>query len=274
MAEKKQDGIAEREVNRPGIFAPDPHVGLTSKMADERMICGLDNREIEPPTKTVKQIILSNTLTYFNLVFTVLALGICIAGSWRNLTFMGVVIANTLIGIFQELKSKKTLDKMALLTSQKCIVIRDGKEIKLDTHKTVRDDIAVFSAGSQIYADAVVVEGECIANEALITGEADEIRKKPGDELFSGSYLMEGRIVYHLTRVGEASYASRLVKQAKAIKPPKSVLMTDLNKLVRLVSILLCPLGLLLFLKQYFLTHAPLETAIPTTVASSAPGSV
>ena len=100
MAEKKQDGIAEREVNRPGIFAPDPHVGLTSKMADERMICGLDNREIEPPTKTVKQIILSNTLTYFNLVFTVLALGICIAGSWLHLTFLGGVIANTLIGIF------------------------------------------------------------------------------------------------------------------------------------------------------------------------------
>lgn len=117
-------------------------------------------------------------------------------------------------------------------------------------------------------ADGEMISGGGTVNESLLTGESDPISKKPGDELFSGSYLMEGRIVYHLTRVGEASYASRLVKEAKAIKPPKSVLMTDLNKLVRLVSILLCPLGLLLFLKQYFLTHAPLETAIPTTVAA------
>lgn len=123
-------------------------------------------------------------------------------------------------------------------------------------------------AGDQVLADGEMISGGGTVNESLLTGESDPIRKKPGDELFSGSYLMEGRIVYHLTRVGEASYASRLVKEAKAIKPPKSVLMTDLNKLVRLVSILLCPLGLLLFLKQYFLTHAPLETAIPTTVAA------
>lgn len=269
MAEKKQDGIAEREVNRPGIFAPDPHVGLTSKMADERMICGLDNREIEPPTKTVKQIILSNTLTYFNLVFTVLALGICIAGSWRNLTFMGVVIANTLIGIFQELKSKKTLDKMALLTSQKCIVIRDGKEIKLDTHKTVRDDIAVFSAGSQIYADAVVVEGECIANEALITGEADEIRKKPGDELISGSFIMSGRCLARLTAVGEDSFASRLTIEAKQSKKRgKSEMMLSLTRLVKWIGILLIPIGAIMLIKEISWLGQDYREGIVSTVGA------
>ena len=253
----------------PAAINTDPRRGLTREMVDERIICGLDNREITPPTKTVGQIIRSNTLTYFNLVFTVLAVGICIAGSWKNLTFMGVVLANTLIGIFQELKSKRTLDKMALLTAQKCTVIRDGREVQIDTHRTVRDDIAVFSAGSQIYADAVVVEGECIVNEALITGEADEIRKKPGDRLVSGSFVMSGKCLARLYAVGSESFASRLTIEAKKSKAQsKGEMMLSLSRLVKWIGILLIPLGAVMLVKEISWLGQDYREGIISTVAA------
>lgn len=259
----------ERPFSSPGIIITDPHRGLTEEMVNERIVCGLDNREIEPPTKTVGQIICSNLFTYFNLVFTVLAVGICIAGSWKNLTFMVVVLANTLIGIFQELKSKRTLDKMALLTAQKCTVIRDGREVRIDVHKTVRDDIAVFTAGSQIYADAVVVDGECIANEALITGEADEIKKKVGDELISGSFIMSGRCLARLTAVGSESFASRLTIEAKRSKgQSKGEMMLSLSRLVKWIGILLIPLGAIMLVKEISWLGLDYREGIISTVAA------
>lgn len=225
--------------------------GLSDSEVNERIRAGLDNREIDPPTKTVGQIIMSNTLTYFNLVFTVLAVGICISGSLKNLTFMIVVLANTFIGIFQELKSKRTLDKMALLTARKCTVVRNSAEVEVDVHKTVRDDIALFTAGSQIYADAVIVSGDCVANEALITGEADEIKKSVGDSLVSGSFVMSGRCLARLTAVGEESFASKLTIEAKKTKNRgKSEMMLSLTKLVKWIGITLIPLGTLMLIKE------------------------
>jgi cation-transporting ATPase E len=163
--------------------------GLDRNQVEERRSRGLDNKEITPPTKTVGQIFKTNILTYFNAVFILLALFAISAGAWEKLTFMGIVISNTTIGIVQELRSKRELDKMALLTEQKCTVIREGTEQTVGVHDTVKDDVVVFRAGSQIFADAVIIDGDVVANEALITGEADEIPKRAGDELISGSSL-------------------------------------------------------------------------------------
>jgi len=243
--------------------------GLTAEDVKHRRLKGQDNYEISPPTKTVKQIILSNTLTYFNLVFTVLAIGVIIAGSWKNLTFMGVIVANTLIGIIQELKSKRTLDKMALLTSRKCNVIRDGKIVEVDIHNTVLGDAVIFSAGSQIFADAVVIDGTAVANEALITGEADEIPKKIGDELISGSFIMSGKCIAELTAVGEDSFAAKLTIEAKKSKNRgKSEMMLSLTRLVKWIGVLLVPIGALLLVKEIVWLDGEWKNGIISTVAA------
>ena len=257
-----------RRQSVPLDLPPTPDTGLTEAEAKRRAEFGYDNRCEEDPGKSVWQILAENFFSLFNLLNFALAFCLLLVGSYRNMMFLGVVFSNTFIGTFQELRARKTLRRLKLLNAPTACVLRDGKERACRSEELVQGDLVIARAGDQVLADGEMISGGGTVNESLLTGESDPISKKPGDELFSGSYLMEGRIVYRLTRVGEASYASRLVKQAKAIKPPKSVLMTDLNKLVRLVSILLCPLGLLLFLKQYFLTHAPLETAIPTTVAA------
>ena len=243
--------------------------GLTQTEVDERFRQGLDNKEIDPPTKTVKQIFFSHIFTYFNAIFAVLAVFIATTGSWQNLTFLGVVAANTVIGIAQELKSKRTLDKMALLTEQKCSVIRDGKEQTIGVHSTVRDDMVLFSAGSQIFADAVIVDGECVANEALITGEADEIPKKAGDELISGSFVMNGRCVAKLTEVGENSFASKLTIEAKKSKNRgKSEMMNSLTKLIKVIGFILIPLGAALFVKFYVALQSSYADSINRSAAS------
>ena len=186
MTNKKKSAEQSAPRRDVPVKNTDPAYGLTSAEVRERYSAGLFNRDIDPPTKTVGQIFFTNICTYFNLIFTIIAVLILITGKLENLSFMGVVISNSAIGIVQELRSKRTLDRMALVTSQKCTVIRDGAASEIHTSETVRDDIVRFSAGNQIFADAVVTEGFCLANEALITGEADEIRKNPGDTLTSG----------------------------------------------------------------------------------------
>ena len=252
----------------PAELSPTPDTGLTEAEARRRAELGLDNRCEEDPGKSVWQILASNFFSLFNLLNFALAFCLLLVGSYRNMLFLGVVFSNTFIGTFQELRARKTLRRLKLLNAPTACVLREDQEHTCRMEELVQGDLVVARAGDQVLADGVMLRGGGTVNESLLTGESDPIAKKPGEELLSGSYLMEGRIVYRLTRVGENSYASRLVKQAKAIKPPKSVLMTDLNKLVRLVSILLCPLGLLLFLKQYFLSHAALTDAVPTTVAA------
>lgn len=243
--------------------------GLSRAEVDDRKRRGLDNKEIDPPTKTVKQIFLSNIFTYFNAIFIALAVGVITTGSWKNLTFMVVVVANTAIGIMQELRSKRTLDKMALLTEQKCTVIRDGREFTVGTHDTVQDDIVIFTAGAQIFADAVVVEGDVVANEALITGEADEIPKKTGDDLISGSFVMSGRCIARLTNVGADSFASKLTIEAKkSEKRGKSEMMLALTRLVKIIGIMIIPLGILMIIKEMVLLDFGYRDSVISTVAA------
>jgi cation-transporting ATPase E len=256
---------------RPQIpVAPvSPGKGLTQAQVEERVAAGYDNCEVAPPTKTVKQIILSNVITYFNLVFFVLAACLVAVGSWYNLTFLGVVIANTLVGIVQELKSKSTLDKMMLLNTPQGVVVREGKARKLSTSELVRDDIVIFSAGDQIYADAVVAAGECQVNEALITGEADEITKHTGDELLSGSFVVSGRCRARLTRVGADSYVSRLTIEAKKqTGGGQGEMMRTLSVLVKWIGILLIPLGAAMLIKEISWLDRSVRDGVVSTVAA------
>jgi cation-transporting ATPase E len=203
------------------------------------------------------------------MIFFLLAAAIIAVGAWYNLTFMVVVLANIVIGVVQEWRSKKTLDKLNLLTSPKGTVIRGGSEQEISVHDAVRDDIALFSAGAQIYADAEVVSGECLVNESLLTGEADEIRKKPGDPLLSGSYLVSGVCRARLTAVGEDSYMSQLTLQAKQSRKPKqSEMMRSLSRLVMAIGIVIIPLGAAMAYKEIAVLGRSLRDGVVSTVAS------
>ena len=248
-----------------------PDRGLTAAQVRERMAGGWGNLPVEPAGKTTKQIIRSNVFTYFNMLFMLLALCVAAVGfidpaQFWHIGFIGVIIVNTVIGIVQELRSKKTLEKLNVLAAPKAQVIREGAEQTIDTDLLVRDDIVVFVGGNQIYADAVVVSGECSVNEALITGEADEIKKQPGDKLLSGSFLVNGECRARLTEVGADSYVSRLTIEAKRAKPPrKSEMMRSLESLVKWIGILVIPLGVIMFIKE----HVWLGDAMPISVTST-----
>ncbi len=256
------------------ILEADPDRGLTRAEAEERAAAGWANTPVESAGKSTREIILSNTFTYFNLLFFLLALCIIAVGIFQpklllNLTFMGVIIINTVIGIVQELRSKQTLEKLSVLAAPKAVVVRDGAELTVNTADVVRDDIVILAAGNQIYADAVVVSGECAVNEALITGESDEIRKGPGAELLSGSFVVSGQCRARLTQVGADSYVSRLTLEAKAAKPPQqSEMMRSLQNLVKWIGFLVIPLGVIMFIKEHLWIGRDIPVSVTSTVGS------
>ena len=252
------------------VLEPDPETGLTEEQARLRAAAGWANLPIDPPGKTVREIILSNIFTYFNMLFFLLAACVLVfGGTWQNAMFLGVIFANIAIGIIQELRAKRTLDRLTLITAPKGTVVRGGQVLKIVTADMVRDDIVVFSAGGQIFADAVVVSGECRANEALITGEADEIKKTAGDELLSGSFVVSGECRARLVRVGADSYASRITMEAKKAAPPKqSEMMRSLTRLVQVIGVLVIPLGALMAVKEIVWLGREVSDGVVATVAS------
>ncbi|MCD8189052.1 MAG: cation-translocating P-type ATPase [Clostridiales bacterium] len=246
-----------------------PDQGLTDEQVRERLEGGCRNVELESTSKSFKDIVRSNVCTYFNLIFFVLAVAVCAVGAWMELTFLFVVISNICIGIGQEWKSKKKLDSLSLLTDPKATVVREGQVRDLSAYDTVRDDIAVFRAGDQIYADAEVVEGQCLVNESLLTGEADEIKKQQGDALLSGSYLVSGECRARLTAVGRDSYMSQLTLQAKQTRqPPRSEMMRSLNRLVLAIGIIIVPLGIAMAYKEIAVLDNTVRDGVVSTVAS------
>ncbi len=253
----------------PPVVEADPEWGLTSLQVKERIKQGYQNTEVDSNSKTLKEIIISNVFTYFNMIFFLLAICIILVGAWYNLTFMAVVVANIVIGIVQELRSKKKLDELNLLANPQGKVIRDKELRKISVHSAVRDDIAVFSAGDQIYADAVVVEGSVLANESLLTGEADELRKDVGDNLLSGAFVVSGQCKARLTAVGADSYMSKLTLQAKQQKqPPQSEMMRSLSRLVMVIGIIIIPLGILMAIKEIHILGNTIPEGVVSTVAS------
>ncbi len=266
---RKTEQMPPQGYQRIPVIYADPRAGLTSEQAHLRAENGLRNVSVDPPVRTVYQIIRDNVLTYFNLVFSILATAVILVGEFRELTFMVVVIINTIIGIVQELRSKSTLDKLTLLSAPRSRVVRDGVVTEIETDQLVRDDIVIFSAGMQICADAVVVSGGAQLNEALITGEPDEIAKNVGSELLSGSFVVSGRCRARLTKVGAESYVSRLTVEAKKGKKPKqSEMMRSLTRLVQVIGILLIPMGALLFINQYNSLELSITQSVVSTVAA------
>ena len=247
-----------------------PFEGLTEAEAAARAAAGWDNRPVEPPTRTTGQIVRENLLTYFNLVFLVLALClVAVKASILNLSFVIVVIINAVIGIVQELRSKKALDALNILTAPQCAVVREGREKRVDVSSLVRDDIVLFSTGEQVCADAVVVDGTCLVNEALVTGEADEIRKAPGDTLLSGSFLVSGMCRARLTAVGADSFVSRLTLDAKAQKKRQAKgMMKALNDLVKWIGIGIIPMGVLLVVKEVHWLGRSIPAGVTSTVGA------
>ena len=243
--------------------------GLSSREVEERVRNGMVNTPVEAPSKTVKEIVLSNILTYFNFIFAGIATLLILVGAFRELTFLPVIILNTCIGIIQELRSKSVLDKLSVLNAPRARVIRDGVEKTVRAEELVLDDLVVFTAGNQIPADAVVVGGEAQVNESLITGESDEITKNTGKELLSGSFVVSGKCYAKLTRVGADSYASKLTLEAKEVKEgEQSEMIRSLNKLVKAVGILIIPVGIVLFYQQFFLGGNSLRGSVVSMTAA------
>lgn len=243
--------------------------GLTTDQVNEHLAGGWDNSPVEPPSKSVKEIILSNVITYFNIVFLVIAVLLIIGGAYRHLTFLGVIFLNTIIGIIQELNAKKTLDKLTVLNAPKAKVVRNGKPRSIPAADLVLDDIVIFGSGNQICADAVVIQGEVQVNESLLTGESDEITKRPGDHLMSGSHIVSGTCYTRLTHVGQDSYISKLTLEAKASREgEQSEMIRTLNKLLLIIGIAIIPIGLTLFYQAYFLNGNTFKESITSMVAA------
>ncbi len=243
--------------------------GLSEREARKRAQEGLSNETVTQAGKSVKDIIISNTLTYFNFIFLIITVLLCIAGSFRNLTFLPVIIGNTLVGIFQEIRAKKTLDKMSLINSPHAEVIRDGIRKKIRSSSLVLGDTVIFSSGDQICADARVISGEVFANEALLTGEEDEIKKSAGDRLLSGSFIVSGECCAVLESVGKESYISKLTMQAKAVDTKEqSEMIRSINKIVKWMGIILIPIGSILFYQSFFIKHDSFADSVVSMVAA------
>lgn len=248
---------------------PDPEEGLTQAQVEERTAGGYVNVVTDDSGLTAKQIVLSNVFTYFNMIFFILALVLLYEGSFNNLTFLGVVFVNAIIGIIQELRSKQELDKLKLVSAPVTTVIREGREIQVDSEKLVLDDVAVFSAGSQICADAVVLSGEVTVNESLVTGESDEIKKKLGDTLLSGSFVVSGRAKARLDKVGDESFAAQLSRDAKKIKKKQQPgMMRSLTRLIQVIGIIIIPFAVLMFWNQYKVLGLPEKLSVENTAAA------
>lgn len=244
-------------------------MGLSEAEALNYMQSGKNNKAIEAPSKTVKEIIKDNVYTYFNLVFLIIAILLILVGSFRDLTFLPIIIANTLIGIVQEIRSKRVIDKLTMLNARTAKVVREGEEKEVLIEELVLDDVVIFKSGDQICADAVVISGQVCANESLLTGEEDEVIKQQDDELLSGSFVVSGKCYARLIRVGADSYISKLTLQAKAIKKEEqSQIIRSLNKIVKLAGIAIIPIGLTLFVQQFFIAHEALKSSVQAMVAS------
>ncbi|MDE6832984.1 MAG: HAD-IC family P-type ATPase [Ruminococcus sp.] len=261
----------EQIIEKPVAVRINPPVdtGLSTGQVTQRMADGFYNKPVESPSKTIKEIISENVFTYFNFIFLILAVLLAVTGSYRDMTFMPIIIANTLIGIVQELRSKRTLDKLTMLHAPVTSVIRDGKEFQVKSSELVLDDIAIFRAGNQISADAVIIDGNVSVNESLLTGEADEIVKSAGDTLMSGSFVVSGACRAKLEKVGSDSYISQLTLKAKVSrKGEQSEMIRSLNKILKIAGIIIIPIGIIMFYQQYFMNGVPMKDSIQSMVAA------
>ena len=243
--------------------------GLTDEEVRQRVEEGFTNRTDISTDKTTKEIVISNVFTYFNLIFLVITILLIMVGSFRNLTFLPIIIGNTVIGIVQEIRAKKTLEKMSLLNAPHADVIRNGSVKQISTEGLVKDDVILLTAGKQICADAVVISGNIQVNESLLTGEADEVEKTDGSTLMSGSFVVSGECYARLEKVGNESYISRLSLEAKSMGgKEQSEMIRSINLIVKWVGIVIIPIGLILFWQSHFVNGESITKSVTSTVAA------
>lgn len=242
--------------------------GLTNEQVQERIAEGKVNVNENPNTRTYKQIILENTLTFFNFLNIALLVLVLFVRSYKNSMFMGIILINTVIGIIQEIRVKKTIDKLAILTESKTVVLREGKKWSISTEKLVLDDLIFLKTGDQVPADVKVLEGTVEVNESLLTGESDNLSKSQGDELFSGSFVTSGEACCQVIHVGKDNYASQITSEAKEFKRHNSELRNSLNAILKVISIIIVPLGAMLFYKQYMIVGDTLKDSVVNMVAA------
>ena len=243
--------------------------GLTDEEVRQRVEEGFTNRTDISTDKTTKEIVVSNVFTYFNLIFLVITILLIMVGSFRNLTFLPIIIGNTVIGIVQEIRAKKTLEKMSLLNAPHADVIRNGSVKQISTDELVKDDVILLTAGKQICADAVVISGNIQVNESLLTGEADEVEKTVGSTLMSGSFVVSGECYARLEKVGNESYISKLSLEAKSMGgKEQSEMIRSINLIVKWVGIVIIPIGLILFWQSHFVNGESITKSVTSTVAA------
>lgn len=242
--------------------------GLTDAEVRQRIEQGLVNHNSDIKSKSIKRIVLENLITPFNILNFVLAVMILIVGSYKNLLFMGVIICNIFIGTVQEIRAKKTIDKLSLIAEPKAHVIRNGIKQEIAIHDIVMDDITFLGAGNQVCSDAVVIEGECEVNESLLTGESEPVLKQPGDHLLSGSFIISGNCHARVEHVGKDNYAAQITDNAKYVKKPNSEIMRWTNRIIKYIGFTLIPVGIALFCKQVFISHQGFNDAIVGVVAA------
>ena len=242
--------------------------GLTHEEVEEKIKQGKSNKVKIKTNESILKILRKNIFTYFNFIFLILTILLITSHSYRNLTFLGIIITNILIGIIQQIRSKITLDKLSLLDKNKYIVIRDGKEEEIDSDNLVEGDFIILEAGKQIPADAEVVSGKIYVNESLLTGEQDEIEKNINSNLMSGSFVISGRAVVKLTNVGDESFSAKIMKESKKIKETKSEMISAIDNIVKFAGIIIIPIGILLFIGSYGVNGCSYEESVNSMVSA------
>ena len=246
----------------------DAKLGLTEEQVNTRVKENLVNHDTTIPTKTIGQIIWSNLITPFNLLNLCLAVAVFFTGSFKNLLFMGVVIFNSVISIIQEIRSKKIIDRLSVLASKKVTVIRDSLKQHIGIDEIVLDDVIVYETGNQVITDSIILEGECEVSEAFITGESDPIQKQKGDRILSSSFVMSGKCTIQVEHIGLDNYAAKITHDAKYMKKSHSEIMSVINKIVKIISFIIVPVGCLLFYRQISISGNTAKEAIIHTVAA------
>lgn len=259
----------------PQRFSPEPDIGLSDEQVQSRIKDDLINHNCDVPTKSIRQIIRDNTFTLFNLLNIILGVAVFLVGSYKNMLFLGVMFCNVIISIFQEIRAKRTIDKLSIISSAKVTVIRNRKKVVLPIDKLVLDDVIELKNGNQVPSDCILLSGECDVNESLLTGESDAIHKCSGDQILSGSYLVSGRCYARVERIGADNYAAGISAQAKYIKKINSEILSVLNRIIKVLTFVIIPLSILLFIQQYSLsistsndTFMAVHDAVIQTVAS------
>ena len=249
-------------------YNPTIDVGLTDEQISKRISDNLVNYDSSVPTKSIKQIIFENFFTLFNFLNLFLGIAIFLVGSYKNMLFLCIMIINTAISTFQEVHSKKIIDKLAIMAQSKVKVIRNGKETEISINNLVLDDIVMFNTGSQIPTDCIILDGNVLANESFITGEPDSITKIQGEMLLSGSYIVSGKCYAKVEHIGDENYTAQISSGAKYVKKINSEIMKSLNKIIKWLTIAIIPIGALLFWNQISLDGANLKDAVVQSVAA------